>query len=151
MWAQDQQSEHGSDSGVPRLPLGKQVSLLRIHVAGVTVTLVLLRGTEDWKLVEVQRAWPALQGMGCGPSTPGRIVSGSPVAPPQGGLWKHCPALGGPKLHLRHLVAVVVPFPRTPVDAVCKAPVRAPEVAAVQVGHVTALVPPGSLVQHCTI
>lgn len=90
-------------------------------------------------------------GVGMWPFTPGRIVSGSPVAPPQGGFWKHCPALGGPKLHLRHLVAVVVPFPRTPVDAVCKAPVRAPEVAAVQVGHVTAVVPPGSLVQHCTI
>ena len=62
MWAQDQQSERGSDSGVPRLPLGKQVSLLRIHVAGVMVTLVLLRGTEDWKLVAVQRAWPPPRG-----------------------------------------------------------------------------------------
>lgn len=61
------------------------------------------------------------------------------------------PALGGPHLHLRHLVTIVVPFPRLPVDAICKALVGPPEVAPVEVGHVTVVIPPGSLVLHGTV
>lgn len=58
------------------------------------------------------------------------------------------PKLGGPQLHLGGLVAVVVSLPRLPVDAICVALVGPPEVATVQVRHVTTSVPPGPLVQH---
>lgn len=59
--------------------------------------------------------------------------------------------LGEPHLHRGCLVAVVVPSPRPPVDTVGIARVRSPEVAAVQVGRVTTVVPPGPLELHCTV
>lgn len=43
------------------------------------------------------------------------------------------PYLHRPHLHLRHLVAVVVAFPRLPVDAVCKGLVGTPEVETIEV------------------
>ena len=48
-------------------------------------------------------------------------------------------------LHPRHPVAVLGPDPRLPVDAVGVARVRPPEVAAVQVGGVAGVIPPGPL------
>ena len=59
--------------------------------------------------------------------------------------------LGEPHLHRGCLVAVVVPSPRPPVDTIGIARVRPPEVAAVQVGRVTTVVPPGPLVLHGTV
>lgn len=56
------------------------------------------------------------------------------------------PHLRETHFHLRHLVAVVVPSPRPPVDAVGIAGVQSPEVAAVQVGGVAGVVPPGAVV-----
>ena len=56
------------------------------------------------------------------------------------------PELHRPHLHLRHLVAVVVAFPRLPVDAVCKGLVGPPEVETIEVRQVTLKVPPAPLV-----
>lgn len=51
----------------------------------------------------------------------------------------------GPHLHLRRLVAVVVLFPKLPVDAAPVALLGPYEVAAIQVGRETIAVPPPPL------
>lgn len=66
-------------------------------------------------------------------------------------VLRGCCRLGGPQLHLRHFVAVVIAFPGLPVDAVCKAVMGSPKVVTIQVRHVTGIVPPGPVVQLSTM
>lgn len=55
------------------------------------------------------------------------------ASPPAGACGGVLARLGGPHLHLRHLVAIVVPLCRTPVDAVGIALVGSSEVETIQV------------------
>jgi len=55
-----------------------------------------------------------------------------------------------PDLHLGESQRVMESFPYSPFHAVRVRRVIASQVATVQVGSVTVLVPPGTFVQHCT-
>lgn len=59
--------------------------------------------------------------------------------------------LGCPDLHLSDLVGVFVALACHPVDAIRVALMGAGQVTTIEVGVVTVLVPPGPMVQSCTI
>jgi len=53
-------------------------------------------------------------------------------------------------LHLAEFQRIVVSLPAMPVDAVAERAVVASQVATVQVGVMTTVVPPGTFELHCT-
>lgn len=94
------------------------------HPQGWETALVWVKGTKQRGSQEGTREVPE-------PVLPPPRASGPAL--PAATARAVGPYLHRPHLHLRHLVAVVVAFPRLPVDAVCKGLVGTPEVETIEV------------------